>query len=149
MINLSTLICILFGCLYIVALYIFNGRKTSQPINIDLDSIHRQLEGIPNKVLSSITSSSNFHKGALGELIGYLSLQGQYDRVIPLGNITDFILISFPTETNPGKIVFCDIKTGKARLSRDQTLFKKLIEEKKIEFVKFTINEINVPSIEE
>src|SRR3972149_10453909 len=47
---------------------------------IDLSPLIRIVDDLPTKVLQSITSSSNTHKGALGELIGYINLRASYDR---------------------------------------------------------------------
>jgi predicted Holliday junction resolvase-like endonuclease len=116
-------------------------------INVDLGPIHKALDQVPQRVLTAVTSSTNNLKGNLGELIGFLKLNAQYDRVIPLGNIVDFICISLPKDGKPGHIDFVDIKTGgSAKLSRDQVQLKKLIEEKKINFIKFKIEASTEPS---
>ena len=104
------------------------------------DNLNRNIDEIPNKVLKSIRSSTNVKKGALGELIGYLELKGKYDRIIPLGNIVDFIGIKFGDSDEEGHIDFIDVKTGKsARLSKDQKSLQQLIENKQINFVKVKV----------
>ena len=109
-------------------------------INIDLSPLQKNIENIPNKVLQSIQGSVNVQKGKVGELIGYLQLQVLYDRIIPLGNIVDFVCIRFPNEDAPGCIDFVDVKTGtKKRLSADQRALQKLIDEKKINFIKMKV----------
>jgi len=114
-----------------------------QPINIDLNSVHEAINKVPNKVLNSITSSSNTHKGALGELIGYMNLRSSYNRIIPLGNIVDFICIKFSDEEQPGSVDFIDIKTGdKSKLSKDQRELQKLIDEKRINFIKYKVENV-------
>jgi predicted Holliday junction resolvase-like endonuclease len=120
-------------------------------VNVNLKPVEDKLSDLPNKVLQSITASANTHKGALGELIGYIQLRASYDRIVPLGNIVDFLAIKFPKTSctgeiiEAGKIVFIDVKTGpRARLSKDQQVFKKLIENKSIEFVKLSISELKV-----
>lgn len=119
-------------------------------VNIDLDAVHRALDAIPNKVLQAVISSSNNLKGNLGELIGYLKLHAAYDRIIPLGNIVDFICIKLPKDGKEGHIDFVDIKTGgSAKLSKDQVQLKKLIEEKKINFVKLKVETNIEPTGEE
>jgi hypothetical protein len=128
-----------------------DGEKvvfTPPPVVVDLDAVHRALDAVPNKVLQAVISSSNNLKGNLGELIGYLKLHAAYDRIIPLGNIVDFICIKLPKNGQEGCIDFVDIKTGgSAKLSKDQTQLKKLIEEKKINFVKLKV-ETSVPEDE-
>lgn len=109
-------------------------------LHVNLDPVHRAIEGIPNKVLQSIVSKNNNYRGDLGELVSFLKLGSIYDRVIPINNLADFIGIKFPTETEEGRIDFIDVKTGKASLSKDQKILKKLIEDKKINFVKFRID---------
>lgn len=109
-------------------------------INVDLKPILDTLHELPHKVLQSVQSSSNTHKGALGELIGYMKLHAEYDRIIPLNNIVDFICIKLPSEGVEGYIDFVDVKTGdKSRLSKDQRALQTLVKEKKINFVKLKI----------
>lgn len=110
------------------------------PTVINLKPIHQQIDEIPNKVLTSITNSTNTHKGALGELIGYLNIRALYDRIIPLGTIVDFVGIKLPTENTEGSVDFIDIKTGnKARLSKDQKALQQLIKDKKINFCQIKV----------
>lgn len=121
-------------------------------INVNLKPILDSLEGLPYKVLQSIQSSSNTHKGALGELIGYMKLHAEYDRIVPLNNIVDFMCIKLPTDTDPGHVDFIDVKTGdKSRLSKDQRALQSLIKEKRVNFVKLkvqTTNTTGVPTVE-
>src|SRR5690606_15935370 len=156
------------------AIYLVKTGKLAPPINVvveekvqpvidisgiqgsvnDLSSqfsnINRQVIDMPSQVLKSITGSSNTYKGKLGELIAFIQLKAEYDRIIPLGNIVDFIGIDFGTKDKPGKIVFIDIKTGKnARLSADQKAIKKIIEAGNIHFSKFDIAEIDVMQAED
>lgn len=126
-------------------------HEPGQPpiINVDMGPIHKALEAVPSRVLNAVTSSTNNLKGNLGELIGFLKLNANYDRVIPLGNIVDFICISLPRDGQPGHIDFVDIKTGgSAKLSKDQAQLKKLVEEKKINFIKFKVEASTEPSDE-
>lgn len=110
-------------------------------VNVNLRPLESAIRDIPGKVLHSIQSSVNVKKGALGELIGYIELEAQYDRIIPLGNIVDFVCIKLPTKDNPGCIDFVDVKTGKnSRLSKEQRALQQLVSEKKINFVKLTVN---------
>jgi len=109
-------------------------------VNVNLKPLQDAIDGLPNKVLQSITSSSNTHKGALGELIGYLQLHASYDRIIPLGNIVDFVCIKLPSDSSTGHVDFIDIKTGnRCRLSKDQRALQKLIQEKRINFIKLKV----------
>lgn len=115
-------------------------KTVSQPQQIDMQPIYKQLSELPNKVLMSITNSTNTYKGALGELIGYINLRASYDRIIPLGSIVDFVAVKLPSDTHPGCVDFVDVKTGhKARLSKEQKALQKLIEEKKINFCRLKV----------
>lgn len=120
-------------------------KIVSEPttLQIDLDSVHKAIDALPNKVLQSIVSKNNNHRGDMGELVSFLKLSSIYDRVIPINNLTDFIGIKLPTETSEGSIDFIDVKTGKATLSKEQKALRKLIEDKKINFVKFKVD-INI-----
>ncbi len=107
------------------------------------------LDNVPNKVLESITGSVSQSKGKLAELIAYINLKANYDRVIPLGSIVDFIMIQFPKGDLPGKLVFADIKNGSsARLSADQKMLKKIIDSHNIEFIKIKIATEEVNALE-
>ena len=115
-------------------------RETRAIINYNTEQLHNIISEMPDKILKSITSSTNTKKGALGELIGYLELRASYDRIIPLGNIVDFIGIKFKTKDEEGCVDFIDIKTGKsARLSKDQKELQFLIENKSINFLKIKV----------
>jgi len=110
------------------------------PIYIDTEGLERRIKDVPSKVLQSIQGSINTHKGALGELIAYLELRGKYDRIIPLGNIVDFICIRLPKDDDPGCVDFVDIKTGNSsRLNKDQRLLKDLIDNHRISFTEYRI----------
>jgi len=108
-------------------------------VNVDLNPLRQELAQVPQKVLQSIIGSTNHHKGALGELIGYLQLSAEYDRIIPLGSIVDFVAIKFPSDSCTGKVDFIDIKANGARLSKEQRALQELIEEKLIGFKKVKV----------
>lgn len=116
-----------FGTLAFVKLWPFN-------------KLEQKIQAIPGKVLESITGSVSNHKGKLAELVAYMDLKASYDRIIPLAGIVDFIVIEFPTENKPGKLLFIDIKNGKsARLSDDQKALKKIIESGNVGFLKMNV----------
>lgn len=115
--------------------------KLSSLSNLE-DKIKKSIEGIPQTVLASITGSSNTYKGKLGELIGYIQLKSNYDRIIPLGGIVDFVCIKFPKDSNSGQVDFVDIKTGKnAKLSVDQKHFQSILKDQNISFKTIKIDE--------
>lgn len=87
-----------------------------------------------------LQAKTNNIKGTIGELIGYIKLNANYDRVFPVNNVIDFIAIKFPKGTEEGSIDFIDIKnSSKPRLKRDQMLVQKLIKDKKITFIRVDI----------
>lgn len=124
-----------------------------QNLTIDITALQRTIDNIPVKVLQTINGSINSAKGPLGELVGYLQIRASYDRIIPLGDITDFIAIKLPSIDQEGKEIeghvdFIDVKTGdKSRLSKDQRALQKLIQEKKINFIKLRIDDISSEDI--
>lgn len=130
-------------------------EQTNKPISTPssithdrLKEMEEHLDGLPNKVLESINGSISNHKGKLAELIAYVNLKAGYDKVIPLGNIVDFLGIRFPTDTDPGTFDFIDIKNGKsARLSQDQKQLQKLIKDQRIQFLKIQITTDNVTDL--
>jgi predicted Holliday junction resolvase-like endonuclease len=133
--------------LVVNSIFIFKFLKQQKPqqsqtpiVKIDLKQIEKMIEQMPNKVLQSITSSTNGIKGATGELIGWLKLQSEYDRVIPLNDVVDFLGLKMPTDKEKGYITFIDIKTGKARLSDSQRKLKQIIKDKNIRFEKYNIS---------
>jgi predicted Holliday junction resolvase-like endonuclease len=120
--------------------------QANSVINYNMRELEKIVSQVPEKVLKSITSSSNVKKGALGELIGYVEIKATYDRIIPLGNIVDFIGIKFDKENEQGYIDFIDVKTGKsARLSKDQKALQQLVTEKRINFIKVKVESENQP----
>jgi len=115
-------------------------KETGAILGYHVEALNKTIAEIPDKVLKSITSSANVKKGALGELVGYLELKASYDRIIPLGNIVDFIGIKFDDPEEKGYIDFIDVKTGKsARLSKDQKALQQLVLDKRINFVKVKV----------
>jgi predicted Holliday junction resolvase-like endonuclease len=123
----------------------------SQSISLDTSSftnhievISKSINELPESVLRTLTGSANTHKGKLGELIGYLTLKAEYDRIIPLGNIVDFMAIKLPSEGNPGHVDFLDIKTGdSARLNKDQRALKSILTKKLVNFKTIKIDSID------
>ncbi len=138
----------------LITIFLLLKKKEKLSIQVDTQPFINQLNSnsevlktslgkLPEFILNTLTGSANTHKGKLGELIGFLSIKAQYDRIIPLGNITDFIGIKLPTATNTGIIEFIDIKTGnQARLNKEQRLFKQLIINKQIGFKTIRIEEL-------
>lgn len=124
-----------------------DGEKTRQEIvaisrqaTRDSSMLEEMLNRLPGRVLDSITNSTNSSKGKLGELIAYLSIRAAYDRIIPVGDIVDFIGVRLPKAGQVGEVVFIEVKSGdSARLRKDQVLFKKLIQGKQVSFVELRI----------
>ena len=132
---------IILGLLVFNVLLITAFWRKNKPLNFFSggDKIESLLETLPNRVLQSITSSGNQLKGSLGELVTLLKLQANYDRLIPLNNIVDYIGISLPKADQEGYMHFIDCKTGKAKLSHDQYLLKQIIEKQQIKFIKASV----------
>lgn len=108
---------------------IIEARRDAANQNV---MISRLLDQIPAKTLNTIQGSINTTTGKIGELIKFIELQRTYDRLIPVGDIVDFIGISFPVGDSPGVMDFIEVKTGdKAVLSPDQKKFKLMFGEKK------------------
>ena len=98
-------------------------------------AVKKNLDKLPDDILQSLTGSTNTYKGKLGELIGYVNLKAQYDKIIPLGGIVDFVCIRMPKGDLPGYVDFVDIKTGSnARLSKEQRAFRDILKKKLINF---------------
>lgn len=119
----------------------------SNTVNVDLSSINTKLDThfkqLPGQVTQSITGTASTQKGKLGELIGYISLKAEYDRIIPLGSIVDFMCIKFAEGDEEGRVDFIDIKTGKhSRLSVDQKKLKDLLTKDKINFRTIKVNDV-------
>lgn len=152
-----TVLQIIFALLQLsLTLYLIFFRKPAVPkevlpadtrrIEEAIQNIPRKLEtaiqDIPSKITQSIVNSSNTYKGAVGELIGYLQLKVSYDRILPLGDIVDFVCIKFPKEGEPGRIDFIDVKTGdNARLSKEQRQLRDLIKNKQTNFIQLKVTD--------
>ena len=104
--------------------------------------LKKLLAELPNKLLQAFKSSTSNIRGAMAEHISFLKLTSDYDRLIPIGNVVDFIGIKFDTkkESFDGHIDFIDIKTGKSRLTQDQMKVKRLADGGRTRFVKIKIN---------
>lgn len=107
-----------------------------QSVLSDVSHLQQQL---PNQILRCLQGNLNTLKGQTAELVAYLRLNAQYDRLLPFNSIADFIGIKFPSGDEPGRLDFIDIKTGSARLSQEQARLKRIIENKQINFVKIRI----------
>lgn len=119
------------------------SRLTEQMHKHNL-SMSDNMRALPSEVMNTIIGTTNVHKGRLGELIGYVSLKAEYDRIIPLGNIVDFMGICFDKPGVPGYVDFIDIKTGEtARLNKDQRALKSLLVNKQVNFKTIKIDTIN------
>lgn len=111
----------------------------------------RVFADLPQKILETLQGSANATSGKLSEIIKFIQLRSAYDRLIPLGDIVDFIGIQFPAQGVDGAIHFIDVKSGKrAALSHDQRKFKKLLTDHP-EVVKFVTakTEIKADGVEE
>jgi predicted Holliday junction resolvase-like endonuclease len=132
----------IFGvCSLIYALTRQQPRVVIQPSS-DYDSVKKDMALLPNKVLQALKSSTSNIRGSMAEHISFLKLSSDYDRLIPIGNVIDFIGIKFDSksESFDGHIDFIDIKTGKSRLTQDQMKVKRLAEGGRTRFVKVKIN---------
>lgn len=56
-----------------------------------------------------------------------------------LGDPTDFIIFKGLDEKNISEVVFVEVKTGKARLNNNESSLKKVIEEKKVRYITYTV----------
>jgi predicted Holliday junction resolvase-like endonuclease len=105
-------------------------QKTTQADSTRFNaSMAKVMKDMPSKTLRTIQGSVNNTTGKLGEMMTLIELQQQWDRLIVVGDIVDFIGVKFPTADAPGQVSFIDVKTGKgAALSADQRKFKKLVD---------------------
>jgi len=143
-----------FICLVILGVKILEELKMlkkleerAPEIKVDLSGtearLAKKLGGLPDIIVNSITGTVNTHKGKLGELIGYISMKAEYDKIIPLGTIVDFMAIKFPKDDLEGCVHFIDIKTGKySRLTPDQRKLKALLTKNVIQFKTIHVDEI-------
>lgn len=137
------------------ALFLKRKYKASSKLEVVLDSkvtpeylkLENQMKKLPTQILRAVTGATNMKKGALGELVGHISLKAEYDRIIPLGTIVDFMCIRFPKGDDIGCVDFVDMKTGGARLSKDQSQLKKLIDGQRIGFKKFSVDVNEIVSL--
>lgn len=111
-----------------------------------MSSIEETVKTTPTKVLETIKGSTNQLRGALGEFIQFTKLKAEYDSIISLGDVVDYIAIKYPSEGKDGTIDFIEVKTGSARLNSYQRHVRDLIKAKKIGFksVKVTLDELDV-----
>ena len=97
----------------------------------ELNKANRQtqhlIDEIPTKVLNAVRGANNKLVGEFGEFAAHLLIRQEYDKVIYLGDVCDFVGFKYPTATTPGRIEFIEIKTGNAKLSTNQKKLKSLV----------------------
>lgn len=131
-----------------LALWVRELRKMRSEVSPlvleDLQPIKSALAQIPDKTVSKAVGRSSVERGSLGEMIAFLKLKADYDRVLPFHDVVDFIGIRFPRANQEGCIDFIDIKTGRARLTKEQIALRKMIQENRIGFhkVKLTVDDL-------
>lgn len=99
-----------------------------------LDKTSSTLEDVPSKVFNMIKGSNHTLRGELGEFIQYTRLKADYDTIIPLGDVVDYLCIKFPRPESgvDGSIDFVEVKTNKARLTMSQKAVRSLVADKKV-----------------
>jgi len=100
--------------------------------------IQNTLKGLPRDLMQSITGSLSQRTGKLNELMATFELT-QYDRLFYLGEPVDFIGIKYGES-----IDFIEVKTGRFRLTEDETKLKNLVELKKVHYVPLSVERINI-----
>lgn len=128
----------------------FPSKDSNEKAGDSVDALQKSIYELPTKILQSIQSSTNVQKGSVAELIGYLKLQAEYDQVIPLNNVVDFLAIRYSKDNIEGTVDFIEIKSGdKARLSFNQQALQKLLLEKKVNFVRIKIQTMPAETVNE
>lgn len=94
----------------------------------------------------AIKKSSSIILGKVGEQLAPLLLMKNYGISIKdlrfLGSPVDFIGFKGLNENKPEKIFFIEIKTKKnSKLSEKEKMIKKLIKDKKVEFIEINLEE--------
>lgn len=147
----------LVGCVYIVR------KSNNKPTDISAERINQlfdivtkvagdvgilytgakatdeMMKGLPSKVLATLKGATNSLQGDLGEHIQLLKLKADYDILIPLGSIVDYIGIKFPNENTEGSLDFIEVKTNNSRLTSSQKKVQDLVNRRKIGFKQVTV----------
>jgi len=129
----------------IIAAVLILGIIGAERLYRKQEQLIKVLKSLPvllgEQISKSLQGSVNNQKGALAEHIAYLRLGAQYDRLIPLASVCDFLAVKFTTEGQEGFISFIDIKSGNsAKLSVDQRKVKDLVMNQKVKFETIRIN---------
>lgn len=127
---------VMFGLLIIVGFYFF--YKTTRRNN-DLVAENRQLLEANSKIVSQ-KKSSEVRLGKIGENMAPLLKEWPYDP-------NNFRFLGGPIDGiqfNEDDIIFMEIKTGKSSLTESQRNIRNLINEGKVKFGSFTIDEDKV-----
>ena len=143
---------VIFALLVVIFVLILRPRKAEVPAIEELESklrfalasatsvkeIQETLEGLPHDLLESITRSLGKRTGKLNELLATFELT-HYDRLFYLGEPVDFVGIKYDEGVD-----FIEVKTGKARLTEDETKLKDLIELKMVNYVPLSVQRIGI-----
>jgi len=100
---------------------------------IDND-ITSKMKKLPKDTLKSIQGGISPRKGKVGEIMAYMKLMAEYNRLIMISDVVDFIGISNDA------IDFIEIKSSTSRLSKDQKIVKKLILEGKVRWIESRVD---------
>jgi len=100
---------------------------------IDKD-ITSKMKKLPKDTLKSIQGGISPRKGKVGEIMAYMKLMAEYNRLIMISDVVDFIGISNDA------IDFIEIKSSTSRLSKDQKIVKKLILEGKVRWIESRVD---------
>ena len=104
-------------------------------------TLEEQVKQLPHKVLESLRGSMSNIRGDLGEYIQLLKLKADYDIILPIGDIVDYIGIRFEDPDNGviGAVDFIEVKTNGSRLSHAQKKFRTLVAKNLVGFKQVTI----------
>jgi hypothetical protein len=114
-------------------------KNAQQPFDAAVKVLEEKIGKIPDITVNKVVGRANVERGSVGELVAFLRLKADYDKIIPFNDVVDFICIRFPRDGVEGALDFIDIKTGQARLSKDQMALKAIISDKLINFKKVTL----------
>ena len=135
-----------------VVVLIFRQRKVELPDTSALEQkllfalasqtsikeIQQKLEGLPHDLMQSITGSMSKRTGKLNELMATFELT-KYDRLFYLGEPIDFIGVKY------GKSIdFIEVKTGRFRLTEDESKLRELIDSKMVQYVPLSVERIGI-----
>ena len=132
---------VLIAILFVVVIYLwFKNREWSIKFEHKIKEwLEKEEERIRKDAIGR--SARTLSGKTLEKLVPFLD-RFPYDAhdIRWLGDPIDLVIFDGRSKDNPEQIVFCEVKSGESKLTKDQNKIKELVENKKVKWEEFRIS---------